>query len=292
LQASFGLTYVGLFEALLRRARDAGRAKGRRREVLHEELRQEILHEIPVSWSPATVTDAAEKFVAELSPYPTFKAFKDAARGRGRNHPGTPNEKAGDAWITAQKRLLRLLAIASEQDQFITSEQHKLGHALRAHDDLGWWEGKEPLLEARLLLDTKQQEKLCLSLPEIVEVAIYGHINPAELWRSYYQSSAMFEAACCAGWCRIGKVGPLSPDGANWLINYLAGWSSLDSADSEAISRYLLCRDLIIHAFNGLADANIGILHGELLNEVAIAIKRGGPIEIRVPADIAKRQAG
>ncbi|MCJ2136986.1 hypothetical protein MKK69_23545 [Methylobacterium sp. J-026] len=245
-----------------------------------------------MSWSPATVTDAAEKFVAELSPYPTFKAFKGDARGRGRKHPGKPNAKTGDAWITAQKRILRLLAIASEQDQLITSEQHKLGHAVRAHDDIGWWEGKEALLEERLLLDTKQQEKFRLSLPEMVEVAIYGHINPAELWRSYHLSSAMFEAARCAGWCRIGKFGPLSPDGANWLINYLAGWSSLDSTDPDAISRYFLCRDLIIDAFNGLADANIHFLRGELLNEVETAIKRGGPIEIRVPAIIAKQRTG
>lgn len=293
IKASFGLTFVELTQVLVHRAIADGTGKGRKRELLHTEIQQEIHSELLAPWSAATLVDAAKDAADELSPYPTFKAFKDAARDRVRKRKANLDERQStENWIVEQRRVLRALAIAGFQDQCITSESYKLGDALRRRDDDNCWSGREAMLEERLLLDTGRQGKSCLSLPEMVQVAIYGHINPAELWRNYYLSSPMFDAARCAGWCRIGKVGRLREDGALWLYHYLTGRSCFASYDPDAVSDHLGCRDLIINAFNGLAMVNLNFLCRELLREVTAGLRLGGPIEIHSPAIFAKQRAG
>lgn len=292
IKASFGLKFVELTQVLVHRAIADGTGKGRKRELLHTEIQREIHSELLAPWSAATLVDAAKDAAGELSPYPTFKAFKDAARDRIRKRKANLDERQStENWIVEQRRILRALAIAGFQDQCITSESYKLGDALRHRDD-ECWSGREAMLEERLLLDTGRQGKTCLSLPEMVEVAIYGHVNPAELWRNYYLSSPMFDAARCAGWCRVGRVGQLSKDGAVWLYNYLTGRSCLDSDDPDAVSDYFRCRDLILHAFNGLATVKLELLRRELLREVTAGLQQGGTIEIQMPANFAKRRAG
>lgn len=291
LQSTFGLTFVGLTQMLLHRALRADAGKGRRRASLLDEIERQVLDEVMGPWAIATVKDAAEISIREISTYPSFKAFKDAYRDRGRRTDDEAEKEADAAWIDEQKRILMLLGIAGLQDQSITSELYRLGDEVR-HHDRPWWVGKESRMEARLLLDSKRQENWQLSLPAMVEIAIHGHIQPADLWRTFDLSSRMFDAAICAGWCRIGKVGPLSLDGARWLAHYLAGRMSLDSTDAAEIEDHLLSRDLIIHAFNGYARADISVLRFNLLNEVMAGVVRGEPIWIRTPIELAKLRTG
>lgn len=291
LRASCGLIFVGLTQMLFQRAVREGRAKGRPREVVLREIEKQILHELPVHWAGPTLTDAAEKFAAELSPYPTFKAFKDAHRERGRRHPaGEEEQEADKAWITEQKRILRLLGVAALQDECITAEQHKLGDEVRSHED-AWWEGKESRLEERLLLDAKRQETWRLSLPQMVEVAIHGHVHPADLWHTYELSTPMFDAALCAGWCRIGKDGPITLNGASWLAHYLRGRLSLDSTNQGEIEDYLRSRDLIMGAFNEQARTDLYLLQFNLLREVMAGVMQRRPFMIRVPVEMARPRA-
>ena len=147
-------------------------------------------------------------------------------------------------------------------------------------------------MEERLLLDAKRQESWRLSLPDMVEVAIHGHVPPADLWRTYDLSSRMFDAALCAGWCGIGKVGPLSLEGARWLAHFLAGRMGLDSTDVAEIEDHLRSRDLILRAFNRYARADLGLLRVNLLNEIMAGIVHGGPILIRTPIEMAKVRMG
>jgi hypothetical protein len=292
LRASFGLTFVGLTQMQLHRAIREGRGKGRPREILLREIEAKTLDEVAGPWAIATVKDAAEQSVDKLSPCTSFKAFKDTYRDKGRRRPANDEERKADAaWVSGQQRILRLLGIAGLQDQSITSEHYRLGDEVRSHER-PWWEGKENRMEERLLLDAKRQESWHLSLPEMVEVAIYGHIHPSDLWRTYTLSYRMFDAALCAGWCAIGKLGPLSLDGARWLAHYLAGRMGLDSTDAAEIKDHLRSRDLILHAFNQHARADLGLLRVNLLNEVMAGVIRGEPIVIRTPIEMPKARMG
>ncbi|SDA21630.1 hypothetical protein SAMN02799622_02795 [Methylobacterium sp. UNC378MF] len=292
LRASFGLTFVGLTQMQLHRAIREGRGKGRPRETLLREIEARVLDHVAGPWAIATVKDAAEQSVGELSPCTSFKAFKDAYRDKGRHRPANDEDREADAaWVAEQQRILRLLGIAGLQDQSITSEHYKLGDEVRSHER-PWWQGKESRMEGRLLLDAKRQESWHLSLPEMIEVAIHGHVHPADLWRTYTLSSQMFDAALCAGWCGIGKLGPLSLDGARWLAHYLAGRTTLDSNDAAEIGDYLRSRDLILRAFNRYAGTDLGLLRLNLLNEVMAGIVQGQPILIRTPFEMAKVRLG
>lgn len=273
LKAAMGIAVLGLHTVLLSREAVDGQADHHRAQVRSDELAEEILRDVPCPWSAATLLKEGEKSIDKLRPYRSGSEFRYA---QADDASGSTFDAA---WIADRQRILRLLGKAAFQARqlssgvrYIVTNRGKVGEPRSPE--------RQSVMERNLLGRPEHQKLWMLTLPEMIEVAIHGHVNPGHIWLAYANLAPIFEAAICAGFCSIGMMGVLTRDGAEWLKHDLSDRPRLNRENENEIPDFQRCRDLIMNAFNATAQARREDLEATLKLQVMEGLASSSEIRI------------
>ncbi|MHC2086632.1 hypothetical protein [Methylobacterium sp. CM6244] len=274
LKAAMGIIGLGLHTVLLNRSPVDDQTGGTPAQVRSDEAAKRIFRDVRCPWTAATLLKEGKQWIAELTPYASVRRFKDVYAA------GASSGTFDEAWMADQQRVLRLLGKAANQAdlissgvRYITTNRKKVGEP-RSPD-------RPSVMEKRLFGEPNRQKDWELTMPEMVEVALHGHVNPGRIWLSYDRSIPMFEAAICAGFCSMGMVGILEREGAEWLKSNLANHLFLVSENAEEFLDFLRCRDLIMNAFSGRAQAKREDLKALLIPQIVAGLAQPEAIHVR-----------